>query len=175
MAAPRTRPASVALDFSEDARWRPMAAGVQFLMRPCGSLDRELAEGAARKAMRELADGELAFSAYGFEASSRPSLAEADVALKLGELLYRIELGVLLIEDWNWIDGAGAPVPVSRRAIARLLNDARIEEAFARAAGDQDIITVLEGNAFAAAPSGAGAAATTTADGATKGPGVGSA
>ncbi len=157
------RPASVALDFHEEARWRAMAAGVSFLMRPCGALDRELAEGAARDAMTALAKGETSFATYGLEASSRPSLAQPDVALKLGELLFRVELAALLVEDWNWVDLTGAAVPISRRSLMRLMNDARIEDAFARAAQADVLITASEGNAFAAAPSGASAAATPTA------------
>lgn len=153
-----------------DASWEDMGGGVRMLIRPGTSIHENGARALASAKIAEALKGVEILAEFGVVMEAEKLSSRRGMLLGLSELLVSIELGVLLIEEWEGIgDESGEPVAVSRAWITQLfLLQPDIRATFWQKAFAGRHQEEAEGNVFAPLPTGLPAGAPNTASAAAR-------
>lgn len=135
---------------------------VTVVVKPSNSVLRAAALAKAKRQMRLLKDGGEMLELYGLSSDDYGYLEDEDILTGLAQLMYAVELGELLIVDWQGLqDEDGTPLPLTREAIIQVMKQAAEDFLLAEALEADQVDQ--EGNVSAPSPNGTGAGARNTA------------
>ncbi len=159
------------IDPSSDPVWQDLPRGVRMKVRPMTSVHETAARQAAARKLTAMIDGADVMAELGIPGDPDRIAREPGMMIGMSELLASIELGVMLIDDWEGPadPDTGEPVPPERDWIARLfLLFPDVRTGFWGAAGAHLNAVSAEGNASAPSSTGSPAGALPTAGAARK-------
>lgn len=147
------------------AEWHDLGQGVRACVRPGTSIHEQAARSLAAAQIAKALEGIDILADIGVEMGEDQLRTRPGMVLGLSELMTAVELGVLLIEDWEGVgDEYGAAQPPERRWILQLfLLHPAIRTKFWHAAFGHRFQEEAEGNGSALSPTGSPAGARTTA------------
>jgi hypothetical protein len=112
--------------------------GAVLVMRPATMIDRLAAESNVAAAVRRLGEGQDTARAYGLDIAGPFDAFDEGQIKALGYIVMLVELGRLLISEWDGIcDEAGEPLAIDRQSLGMLFQL-------------PDIVAAFESEAFAA-------------------------
>jgi len=123
---------------------------------------RQAARFKAAEKIKQLRDGGEVLEEFGYSSEHHDALADKYIMMGFAELIFAVELGVLIIRSWSGVvDPQDNPIEVTRAAIVAVMRQAASD--FISAETEAADKVTLEGNAFTSVPSGIGAGAQSTA------------
>lgn len=148
-----------------EATWQELGKGVRMLIEPGSSIHEQAARYSASNLVAKALEGAEILDGLGVEIGADGLLSRPGMVLGLSELLIAVELGVLLIRDWEGVgDADGVAQPPDRPWISQLfLLHPEIRADFWKAAFAHRFREEEEGNVSALSPIGSPAGAETIA------------
>jgi len=100
-----------------EAQWRDMPHGVCLKMRSLNGLVSASIQARLSQELYAFRQGEDVVSRYGFSTEDAGLLADEHISAGFAMILHNIVRGVVLIVDWNLVDGAQAPIPITEQTL----------------------------------------------------------